>query len=144
MKKILSLMLVLLFSTPLFADTSKKIEMDFGTLKLYVPFQTVEGVGLWDFVHKQGLVGIETPLGAWKHFEFKTGAVTSISGKGIPFVGMDYSFTNPTENFIPLTSFHPGIFAGYDFNARPDERGRTKPWVLGLKASVEFFTIGGN
>lgn len=133
MKKHLCALAVLLASAGAVRadETNPKIWFSLGSLQVNVPFKTINGVGLWDFVAKQSLAGAETPLVTWKRLEVVGGAVTSLDGAGTPFLGVHVVIPNPAENFVALSSFRPGVFAGRNF--------RNNDWVLGLKASVGLF-----
>lgn len=112
-------------------QVSDRILWDWGTFKVFVPFKTINAVGLWDFVAKRSMVGGETPVAALNKLQFVAGGVTSLDGQGTPFVGVHFRVLNPTENFVPLASFSPGIFAGRNF--------RDNAWVFGIKASIGLF-----
>lgn len=115
------------------AKADDKIWFEFGSVNVYVPFKTVNAVGLWDGIAKQTLAGAETPVFAWKRLEFVGGAVTTIDSPsaGTPFIGFHLAMPNPAENFVALSTFKPGVFAGRNF--------RTNEYVLGLKASLGLF-----
>lgn len=136
MKKIKMMLMIVTFlsiSAIAKADPTDKIWLNFGSMNVYVPFGTVNAVGLWDGVSKRGMAGAETPLASWKNLQFVGGAVTTIEDSlaGTPFIGFNVAIPNPAENYVALASFKPGIFAGRNF--------RDNTWVLGLKASVGLF-----
>ena len=132
MKKILlSIACLCLFVETVLAEDNPTIFFDFGQFHVYVPLKTVNAVGLWDFVGKRSLLGAETPIAGYKRFEFVTGGITSMDGHGTPFIGADFVVSNPAENWIPLSSFRPGLYGGRDF--------RNDAWIFGLKASIGLF-----
>lgn len=114
MKKMLIAALLLL--APLTAK-AEDISFDFGSFALHVPFTTVSASSLWDFKAKRGLLGAETPLASYKRISMTGGAVTSLDGKGSPYVGIHVDLVNPAENFVSLAALHPGIFGGRDFHS---------------------------
>lgn len=133
MKKLLiSVAIVASSITSVKADDSK-LWFNLGSTNFFVPFKSVAAVGLWDGVSKKGLAGAETPLIQWKRLQLVGGAVTTVEddAAGTPFLGIHVAIQNPAENFIPLASFRPGLFGGYNF--------RSDMWLLGLKGSVGLF-----
>ena len=96
---------------------AEDISVDFGSFSFHLPFSTVSASSLWDFKAKRGLVGAETPLASYKRVSMTGGAVTSLDGKGSPYVGVHFDLVNPTENFVSLAALHPGIFGGRDFHS---------------------------
>lgn len=129
MKKILLVLSFLFLSASVKAET--KLLTDFGSVKLYIPFTSVDTTYMWDFVGKKSLVGGETPLAAWKALEFTGGAVTSLDGEGIPFLGARLNLANPAETWVPLSQVHPGLFVARDF--------RNNGWAYGVKFAVNIF-----
>ena len=113
------------------ADEGPKLWLNLGQVNFYVPLTQINTVSLWDFVGKRGLVGGETTLASWKKLEASGGAVTSLEGRGAPYLGVNLAIDNPIEKYLPLQFLHPGIFAGFDFNQ--------SVWVYGAKISVSIF-----
>lgn len=133
MNKLLLVIAILLASVGVLPadETNPSILWNFGSFNILVPFKIVDAVYLWDFVGKKSMIGAETPIASYKRLQFVAGGVTSIDGQGTPFVGMHLLLVNPAENWIPLSSFKPGLFGGRDFNQ--------DAWVFGVKASVNLF-----
>lgn len=130
-KLLVAFAIVAAFSVKVKADET--ILADFGSLSIHLPFSSISAVGLWDGISKRSLAGAETPLVTWKRLQLVGGAVTTIDSDsvGTPFLGVHVIVPNPAENYVALSSFHPGIFAGRNF--------RANEWLLGIKASVGLF-----
>lgn len=107
-------------------EIPEPVKVVLSNINLSLPLKTVRTVYLYDFTHKENLIGVETPffnIPRW-NLGLTFGAVTTFSGDGTPFLGLD--ITAPERLFYERFSF--GVFFGYDFNQK--ER-RT-----GLRASI--------
>lgn len=107
------------------------VYVSFGKLNILLPFSEVSAVYLYDFVNNKNLLGGETPIAQYWKLQGTVGAVISTEGKGSPFIGTHLALPNPLPNFAALSHIKPGLFGGYDFNA--------KAWMGGLKVSTSIF-----
>lgn len=96
-----------------------------------IPFTQVEVVSLFDLIHKEPLVGAETPIMAIARIQFTGGAVTSISGKGSPIFGAHLTIPNPAPSFVFLNDLKIGGFGGRNFNEGW--------WMAGLKIGKQIW-----
>lgn len=106
-------------------------ELHIGKLSLNIPFNELDATYLYDFVSERNLVGGETPIAKLWNLQGTIGAVTSLEGKGSPFVGGKIVLPNPAPNLAFLGQIQPGIFGGYDWN-----RGSA---IAGIKADLPIF-----
>lgn len=127
MKKWMIVALVLLGPRFAFADVYYKL----GALNLTVPWSDPQVTYLYDFQSQKSLVGGEMPIASLWKLEATAGAVTSIEGIGTPFLGLNLDLPNPAPMYAALSSLHPGVFGGYNFNS-----GQA---MFGLKASLSIF-----
>lgn len=102
-----------------------------GALNLTVPWDHVNVVYLYDLQAKRNLVGGEAVVATLWRFQGTLGAVTSLDGRGAPYVGGNLWFPNPLPQLAILNTVQPGVFGGYDWN-----RGAA---MFGLKAAVSIF-----
>lgn len=99
--------------------------------KGYIPGVQVSVISLFDFINKRPLVGAETIVASIKRVVITSGAVTSIQGKGSPFVGGHLLIPNPTPSFVFLNDLELGGWGGRDFN-----EGR---YMAGLKIGKQIW-----
>lgn len=117
---------------PVFVPASNPgVYFHVGPLNLTVPWDNVNVVYLYDFVGKQNLVGGEAVVATLWKFQGTAGAVTSIEGKGAPFIGGNMWFSNPIPSIAFLNEIKPGVFGGYNWNA--------KMAMWGVKAAFPVF-----
>lgn len=104
-----------------------------GPLELNIPFKSARVTYLYDFNANQNLVGGETPVvSLWQRVEGTVGAVTSLQGRGTPFVGGNILIGNVLQQYVSLPEdLLVGGFGGYDFNADAP--------IYGLKASYKLW-----
>lgn len=102
-----------------------------GPIKLTIPWQNVSATYLYDAINKESLVGGETGfLRVW-NIQGTLGAVTTLEGRGNPFVGANLELPNPMPSLAFLGDIKPGVFGGYSWN-----RGAA---IFGVKASKSIF-----
>lgn len=102
-----------------------------GVLNLTVPWDNVNVVYLYDVKGKRNLVGGESVVATLWKLQGTVGAVTGLDGRGAPFVGGNLWFGNPIPQLAILNTVKPGIFGGYDWNA--------KAAMFGFKAAITLF-----
>lgn len=102
-----------------------------GPLSLTIPWQNVSATYLYDAISKNSLVGGEVGLAKAWNVQATFGAVTTLEGKGDPFVGVNLELQNPAPNWAFLGDIKPGVFGGYSWN-----RGSA---IAGVKASKAIF-----
>lgn len=104
-----------------------------GPLSLNIPFKTVAVTYLYDFHSNQNMVGGETSVvSLWNRIEGTVGAVTSLQGKGTPFVGGNVLVGNLVDKWVTLPSdLKVGGFGGWNFN--------TEAPIYGVKASIQIW-----
>ena len=117
--------------TPTTKLESSSIYYHIGPLNLTVPWDEVNAVYLFDLNAKRNLVGGEAVVATLWKLQATMGAVTSLDGKGAPFVGGNMWFPNPIPQLAILDQVKPGIFGGYDW-----VRGAS---MFGFKAAVALF-----
>jgi hypothetical protein len=108
-----------------------KLWVDTPYFKGYVPGVQVSVISLFDFVNKRPLVGVETSVFAIKRVQVTAGGVTSIQGKGSPYIGGHLLIPNPTPSFVFLNDLELGGWGGRDFN-----EGR---YMAGLKIGKQIW-----
>lgn len=102
-----------------------------GPLNLTVPWHELNATYLYDFQREKSLVGGESVIALLWKLQATVGAVTSLDGKGSPFVGGNIWFPNPIPQVALLSQIKPGVFGGYDWI-------RGAP-MFGVKASINIF-----
>lgn len=102
-----------------------------GALNLTIPWDQVNVVYLYDLKGKRNLVGGEAVVASLWKFQGTVGAVTSLDGKGAPFIGGNMWFSNPIPQIAILNEIKPGIFGGWDWNKNAV--------MFGLKAAFPIF-----
>jgi hypothetical protein len=118
-------------STP---STTPDVYFHIGALNLNVPWNNVNVVYLFDLNQRRNLVGGEAVFASLWRIQATGGAVTSMDGKGAPFIGGNLWFTNPIPQIAILNQIKPGIFGGWDWNGG----GRGVP-MFGFKAAMPLF-----
>ena len=123
---LLALPFLVALSTPVRADDD--VLFRYKALTANWPLAKVEASYLYDFVGKESLVGIETPiLFSWKA-RLTVGGVKSLDVSGIsPYAGVDWE----TPPALMQESIKIGAWFGFDFEQK-ERRG-------GLKASVNLW-----
>lgn len=111
------------------ADTD--VYFHIGALNLTIPWNNVNVVYLYDFRGQQSLMGGEAVIASLWRLQGTVGAVTSIEGKGAPFVGGNIWFDNPIPQVAILSQIKPGVFGGYDW-----VKGGA---IFGIKAAFPIF-----
>jgi hypothetical protein len=107
------------------------IWLDTPFFKGYVPGVQVSVISLFDFINKQPLVGAETTVFSISRIVITAGGVTSISGKGSPYIGGYLTIPNPTPALVFLNDLELGGFGGRDFNANR--------YIAGLKIGKQIW-----
>lgn len=102
-----------------------------GALNFTLPWDNVNVVYLYDLQGKRNLVGGEAVIASLWKLQGTVGAVTGLDGQGAPFVGGNLWFDNPIPQLAILNTVKPGIFGGYDWNA--------KATMFGFKAAIALF-----
>lgn len=102
-----------------------------GPLNLTVPWANVNVVYLYDFMSERNLIGGESVVVSLWRLQGTIGAVTTLEGKGTPFLGGNLWFDNPIPQLAILNQIKPGIFGGWNW-----ESGRA---ILGVKAAFNVF-----
>src|SRR3990167_160127 len=117
-KQVLALVVLAFVLGPNFAFADDNAFFKVGPLALNVPLKTVRATYMFDFNKNQNLVGGESPIvSAWDRIEGTVGAVTSLDGRGTPFVGGNVLVGNLLEKYITLPAdFAIGGFGGWNFN----------------------------
>ena len=94
-----------------------------GPWALQWPFVSAEAVHLYDLAQGRGLVGVETPMIGYRTVRLTTGAVSTLEGRGAPFVGFD--------RYIAKAKLSIGFWVARDFRLSRN-RG-------GIKASIPLW-----
>ena len=102
-----------------------------GAINLTVPWDNVNVVYLYDLQGKRNLVGGEAVVATLWKLQGTVGAVSSLDGKGAPFIGGNLWFDNPIPQLAVFNTVKPGVFGGYDWNANAV--------MFGFKAAVALF-----
>lgn len=139
MKRVLSSLFVAMFAYTLcYADASSttpqapsNVYFNLGKLQLLVPFNEVDVTYLYDVIGNRNLIGGETPLVQLWNIQGTVGAVTSMDGRGAPYVGGKLKLPNPVPRLAFFGDIQPGLFGGYDWN-----RGAA---IAGFKADLPIF-----
>ena len=118
------------------AQADENAYFKYGPLSLTIPFKTADVVylfnGLGEDAVSQNLIGGETTvLTLWDKVSGTVGVVTSVQGRGTPFVGADIAVGNALDKFLSLGPIRIGGFGGYDFNAEEA--------MAGVKASIQLW-----
>lgn len=118
-------------SSTIIEPSKQGVYYHIGPLNLTVPWESVNAVYLYDVQGQRNLVGGEAVVATLWKFQGTLGAVTSLEGRGAPYVGGNLWLPNPIPQLAILNTVQPGIFGGYDWN-----RGAA---MFGFKAAVSIF-----
>lgn len=129
MKRWLAVCLVVLGVSVVKADDDVYFKL--GPMNLTIPWQNVSATYLYDAISKKSLVGGEVGLAKAWNINATVGAVTTLEGKGDPFVGVNLELPNPAPQWAFLGDIKPGVWGGYSWN-----RGSA---MAGFKASKAIF-----
>lgn len=102
-----------------------------GPLNLNVPWNNVNAVYLYDLAEHQNMLGGEAVVASLWRIQATAGAVTTLDGRGAPYVGGNLWFPNPIPQIALLDQIKPGIFGGWDWNRRGP--------IYGFKAAIAIF-----
>jgi hypothetical protein len=108
-----------------------KLWIDTPYFKGYVPLNQVSVISLFDLINKRPLVGAETVVFSIKRVVITAGGVTSIQGKGSPYLGGHLLIPNPTPSLVFLNDLELGGFGGRDF-----QEGH---WMAGIKIGKQIW-----
>lgn len=102
-----------------------------GALNLTVPWDHINAVYLYDLNAQRNLVGGEAVVASLWRLQGTVGAVTSLEGRGAPYLGGNLWLPNPVPAIALLSQIQPGIFGGWDWS-------RGAP-IWGFKAAISIF-----